>query len=39
MERQLQMEAEAFADCATTVDFREGVTAFIEKRPAAFQGR
>ena len=39
MERQLQMEAEAFADCATTVDFREGVTAFLEKRPAAFQGR
>lgn len=39
MERQLQMEAEAFADCATTADFREGVTAFLEKRPAAFQGR
>ena len=39
MERQLQMEAEAFADCATTEDFREGVTAFLEKRPAAFQGR
>jgi len=39
MERQLQMEAEAFADCATTLDFREGVTAFLEKRPAAFRGR
>ena len=39
MERQLQMEAEAFADCATTADFREGVTAFLEKRPAAFQGK
>jgi 2-(1,2-epoxy-1,2-dihydrophenyl)acetyl-CoA isomerase len=38
MERQLQMEAEAFADCATTLDFREGVTAFLEKRPAAFRG-
>ena len=39
MERQLQMEAEAFADCATTDDFREGVMAFVEKRRAVFRGR
>jgi 2-(1,2-epoxy-1,2-dihydrophenyl)acetyl-CoA isomerase len=39
MERQLQMEAEAFADCATGPDFREGVTAFVEKRKAAFRGQ
>lgn len=39
MERQLQMEAEAFADCAASEDFREGVTAFVEKRPAVFHGR
>ena len=38
MERQLQMEAEAFADCATTDDFREGVNAFVEKRRAVFRG-
>ena len=39
MERQLQMEAEAFADCAMTDDFRAGVTAFVEKRRAVFRGR
>jgi len=39
MERQLQLEAEAFADCASGEDFREGVTAFVEKRRAAFRGR
>lgn len=39
MERQLQMEAEAFADCASSEDFREGVTAFVEKRKAVFRGR
>jgi len=37
-ESQLQAEAEAFADCAARRDFREGVTAFIEKRPAQFDG-
>ncbi len=39
MERQLQLEAEGFAACATTDDFREGVRAFIEKRPASFTGQ
>ncbi len=39
MERQLQMEAEAFADCASSEDFREGVSAFVEKRKAVFRGR
>lgn len=39
MERQLQMEAEGFADCAASEDFREGVAAFVEKRQAAFRGR
>lgn len=38
MERQLQMEAEGFADCASGADFREGVTAFVEKRKAVFRG-
>lgn len=37
-EAQLQAEAEAFADCASRADFREGVTAFVEKRPASFRG-
>jgi 2-(1,2-epoxy-1,2-dihydrophenyl)acetyl-CoA isomerase len=38
-ESQLQMEAEMFADCAARSDFREGVTAFVEKRKARFTGR
>lgn len=38
LEHQLQLEAEAFADCAGSHDFREGVTAFVEKRKAVFKG-
>lgn len=37
-ESQLQMEAECFADCATRNDFKEGVTAFVEKRRPKFTG-
>ena len=37
-ESQLQMEAEMFADCASRNDFREGVTAFVEKRKPVFTG-
>jgi len=37
-ESQLQAEAEYFADCASRPDFKEGVTAFIEKRDAKFTG-
>ena len=37
-ESQLQAEAESFADCASRADFREGVTAFVEKRKAKFTG-
>ncbi len=37
-ESQLQAEAESFADCASRADFREGVTAFVEKRKANFTG-
>ena len=37
-ESQLQAEAESFADCASRADFREGVTAFVEKRKAVFTG-
>ncbi len=35
----LQMEAALFGLCAATDDFREGVSAFLEKRPARFPGR
>ena len=36
---QLQAEAEAFARCAATGDFAEGVSAFLDKRAPVFQGR
>ena len=36
---QLDAEAEAFARCAATRDFAEGVTAFVEKRKPQFKGQ
>ena len=35
---QLEAEVEAFARCAETRDFAEGVTAFVEKRKPEFKG-
>ncbi|MDT0684118.1 enoyl-CoA hydratase-related protein [Roseicyclus sp. F158] len=36
---QLAVEARLQGECGRTRDFREGVMAFLEKRPAAFEGR
>jgi len=36
---QLDAEAQAFARCAATRDFAEGVTAFVEKRKPKFEGK
>ncbi len=38
-ERQLDLEAKLQGDCGKTRDFKEGVVAFLEKRPARYEGR
>ncbi|WP_376877370.1 enoyl-CoA hydratase-related protein [Albirhodobacter sp. R86504] len=37
--QQLELEAKLQAKCGATEDFMEGVTAFLQKRPAAFKGK
>ncbi|NSX55589.1 enoyl-CoA hydratase-related protein [Parasulfitobacter algicola] len=39
LEEQLALEAHLQGDCGKTRDFKEGVIAFTEKRPAQFEGR
>jgi 2-(1,2-epoxy-1,2-dihydrophenyl)acetyl-CoA isomerase len=39
LEAQLEEERQGIARSATTYDFREGTAAFLEKRPARFEGR
>ena len=39
LSEQLGLEARLQAECGETRDFREGVLAFLEKRPADFEGR
>lgn len=36
---QLEAERQGFRTCAGTEDFQEAVSAFLEKRPATYQGR
>ncbi|MCR8547345.1 enoyl-CoA hydratase-related protein [Salipiger sp. P9] len=36
---QLERESQLQGECAKTRDFKEGVVAFLEKRPAHFEGR
>jgi len=38
MESQMEEELRAFARCARTEDLKEGVSAFVEKRPPTFTG-
>ncbi|SLN41911.1 1,2-epoxyphenylacetyl-CoA isomerase [Roseivivax jejudonensis] len=39
LEEQLAVEARLQGQCGQTRDFREGVLAFLEKRPARYEGR
>jgi len=39
IERALELEATLFGMCFAAEDAREGVAAFLEKRPASFPGR
>lgn len=39
LETQMELEAQAIATCGRTEDFREGVTAFAQKKTPAFRGR
>ena len=39
LEQQLALEARLQRDAARTADFREGVQAFLDKRPARFSGK
>jgi 2-(1,2-epoxy-1,2-dihydrophenyl)acetyl-CoA isomerase len=39
LETQMQNEAQSIATAGKTPDFREGITAFVEKRKAQFQGK
>ncbi len=39
LDQQLAMEAQLQAECGKSRDFLEGVMAFLEKRPARFEGR
>ena len=39
LESQLALEARLQGECGATQDFKEGVLAFLQKRPASFEGR
>ena len=39
LSEQLTLEAHLQGECGNTRDFKEGVMAFMEKRPAKYEGR
>ena len=39
LDSQMELEAEIQRDCGQSLDYREGVTAFLDKRPAHYTGK
>ncbi|HUJ49194.1 MAG TPA: enoyl-CoA hydratase-related protein [Bryobacteraceae bacterium] len=39
LEAQMEHERQVLAECGRTADFKEGIGAFLTKRPASFQGQ
>lgn len=39
LETQMEYERQLLSECGHTADFKEGIGAFLAKRPASFQGR
>jgi len=39
LESQMEHERQLLAECGRTADFKEGIRAFLDKKPVSYQGR